>query len=86
MDSAFALKEYKDSLIKSSQRDPEQPQMILLNRDATSLRQMLEWDYFSLLVLRWGLHCWGPEAVVDMEVDNTTVVSGGPGGADGGGP
>ena len=43
MDSAFALKEYKDSLIKSSQRDPEQPHMILLNRDETSLRQMLEW-------------------------------------------
>ena len=43
VDLAFALKEYKDSLIKSSQRDPDQPHLIILNRDATSLRQMSEW-------------------------------------------
>ena len=43
VDLVFALKQYQDTLIKSSQRDPANSTLLLLNRDAMSLRQMLEW-------------------------------------------
>ncbi|VEU37224.1 unnamed protein product [Pseudo-nitzschia multistriata] len=43
VDSAFALKDKEHILIKSSQHDPEQEDLLLINRDATSLRQMSEW-------------------------------------------
>ena len=43
MDSAFALKQYQHHSLISSQKDPDRDNLLLLNRDAMSLRQMLKW-------------------------------------------
>ena len=42
VDSAFKLKQLK-CLIKSSQSDPRDEELLLINRDATSIRQLSEW-------------------------------------------
>ena len=42
VDSAFKLQE-KDYVIKSSQQDPDNAAGVVLNRQATSLRQLSEW-------------------------------------------
>ena len=42
VDSAFTKAEH-DFLIRSSQQDPETEEDILVNKDATSIRQLSEW-------------------------------------------
>ena len=42
VDSAFRLKG-GNCLVKSTQDDPEDPNLLLINRDATSIRQLSEW-------------------------------------------
>ena len=43
VDSAFKISGSKEYIIKSSQEDPTDPQKILINRAATSVRQLSEW-------------------------------------------
>ena len=42
VDSAFKIKQ-SNAMIKSSQEDPSVPELLLINRDATSIRQLSEW-------------------------------------------
>ena len=42
VDSAFKVRESK-AMIKSSQQDPSDRELLLINRDATSIRQLSEW-------------------------------------------
>ena len=69
VDSAFKLKE-KDYLIKSSQQDPDNANGIVLNRQATSLRQLSEWGMrmiqgqFPRLKDRMGLEDFGERKVI----------------------
>ena len=42
VDSAFKIKS-SEAMIKSSQQDPSDRNLLLINRDATSIRQLSEW-------------------------------------------
>ena len=69
VDSAFKL-QGREYLIKSSQQDPDNANGIVLNRQATSLRQLSEWGMrmiqgqFPRLKDRMGLEDFGERKVI----------------------